>query len=177
MRRIAAAFVLVSAFALPVVAGGCATYKSDLERAEKHYAENQFEPALALFRVLEDDLDSLTPSEQARYAYVRGMTDFRLSSLSIAGSGVADPRKSFRMNARHWLAVAAATEKQSPGGLTQDEKTRLEETLNELNRDVYGGADVLPDSTATPAASGAPAAGSAAPTAPAPATTGAPASK
>lgn len=169
MRRLAAALVLLSTLALPVVAGGCATYTQDLERAEKHYAENNFPAALALFRVLEEDIDSLTPAEQTRYAYTRGMTDFRLSSLSVSGSGVADPRKAFRMNARHWLAVAAATEKQSPGGLRPDEKTRLEETLNELNRDVYGGADVLPEATAAPAASDAPAAGSAAPgAAPAP---------
>lgn len=161
MRCIAFALAVSALLAL----GGCATYKDDLQRAEKHYAENQFEQALALFRVLEDDLDSLSPADQARYAYTRGMTDFRLSALAISGSGVADPRRAFRMNSRHWLAVAAATEKASPGGLTGDEKTRLEETLADLNRDVYGGSDVLPDATATPAASGTPAAGSAAPTA------------
>lgn len=157
MRRFAAAVVLASIFAL----GGCATYKQDLERAEKHYSENQFEQALALFRVLEADMDSLTPGDQAKYAYLRGMTDFRLSALAVSGSGVADPKKSFRSNARHWLAVAAATEKATPGGLTGDEKTRLDETLTDLNRDVYGGAEALPDASATPsaapAASGAPA--------------------
>lgn len=159
MRRTAAALVLVSSFVL----GGCATYKQDLERAEKHYTENQFEPALALFRVLEADMDSLSAGDQARYAYLRGMTDFRLSELSSAGSGVNDPRKSFRSNARHWLGIAAATEKVTPGGLKADEKQRLDEKLADLNRDVYGGAEALPDASATPAASGAPAAGSAAP--------------
>lgn len=152
MRRLAATLVLASLFAL----GGCATYKQDLERAEKHYSDNQFEPALALFRVLEDDLDSLSPGDQARYAYLRGMTDFRLAALAVSGSGAADPKKAFRSNARHWLAVAAATEKNTPGGLTPDEKTRLEETLTELNREVYGGADTTPDSSATPAATAAP---------------------
>lgn len=152
--RIAAGLVLASIFAL----GGCATYKQDLERAEKHYSENHYEPALAILRVLEPDMDSLTAGDQARYAYIRGMTDFRLAALAVSGSGVADPRKSFRMNARHWLAVAAATEKATPGGLTADEKTRMDETLTELNRDVYGGAEVLPDASATPAASGAPSA-------------------
>src|SRR5262245_55315932 len=156
MRRLVASSILASFLAL----GGCATYKQDLERAEKHYSENQFEQALALFRVLEDDMDSLAPGDQARYAYLRGMTDFRLSALAASGSGVADPRKAFRSNARHWLGVAAATEKATPGGLTGDEKQRLEETLTDLNRDVYGGAEALPDATATPsatpAASGAP---------------------
>ncbi len=90
MRRLAATFVLASLFALT----GCATYKQDLERAEKHYADNQFEPALALFRVLEEDLDSLDPGDQARYAYLRGMTDFRLGALAVSGSGAADSRSS-----------------------------------------------------------------------------------
>jgi hypothetical protein len=84
------------------------------------------------------------------------MTDFRLSALAVGGSGVVDPKKAYRSNARHWLAVAAATEKNTPGGLTGDEKTRLEETLTDLNRDVYGGAEALPDASATPAATGAP---------------------
>jgi hypothetical protein len=152
MRRLLATMILASLFAL----GGCATYKQDLERAEKHYGENHFEQALAVFRVLEEDMDSLTPGDQARYAYLRGMTDFRLSALAVSGSGMADPKKSFRMNARHWLAVAAATEKSTPGGLTQDEKTRLDETLNDLNREVYGGADTAPDASGTAAASAAP---------------------
>src|SRR5262249_38604709 len=103
MRRFAAGFVLASLLVSP----GCATYKQDLEREEKHYAENQYEQALALFRVLEADTDSLSPGDQARYAYLRGMTDFRLAALAVSGSGVADPKKAFRSNARHWLAVAA----------------------------------------------------------------------
>lgn len=155
MRRLAAALVLASLFAL----GGCATYKQDLERAEKHYSENRYDNALALFRVLEPDIDSLTPGDQARYAYLRGMTDFRLAALASAGSGAADPRKMFRMNARHWLAVAAATEKVTPGGLTPEERGRMDEALGELNREVYGGAEALVDAPAgsgTPAATGAP---------------------
>ena len=69
------------------------------------------------------------------------MTDYRLSSLASAGSNVSDPKRAFRDNSRHWLGVAAAIEKESPGGLTEDEKTRLGETLTDLNHDVYGGAD------------------------------------
>lgn len=168
MRRLTASLILVSLF----VFGGCATYKQDLERAEKHYSANEYEPALALFRVLEDDLDSLTPGDQARYAYLRGMTDFRLSALAVSGSGVADPKKAYRSNARHWLAYAAATEKATPGGLTQEEKTRLDETLNDLNREVYGGGETTDsapaDGSATPAGSSAPAATNGAPVKPAP---------
>ncbi len=119
---------------------GCATYSSDLERAQRHYDSNQFEPALALFRVLEHDMDSLSTAEKAKYGYFRGMTAYRLSSSAAQGSGVNDPRKSFRDNARHWLAIAAAIEKQTPGGISDDMKQRMNETLTELNHDVYGGA-------------------------------------
>lgn len=161
MRRLAAAFAIVSICAL----GGCNTYQQDLKRAEAHYTENRYENALALFRVLEPDIDSLTPGDQARYAYLRGMTDFRLAALASPGGGASDPRKMFRINARHWLAVAAATEKATPGGLTADERTRMDEALNELNREVYGGAEALGDAPAgssTPATTAAPSAAPAA---------------
>jgi len=139
----------------------CATYKQDLDRARKHYEdnqvdqarknyeENQYEKALALLRVLEYDTDSFSPGEQAQYAYLRGMTDYRLSQsprLSQQpqqGSSVADPRKDYRSNSRHWLGVAAAVEKVTPGGLTPDEKTRMGDALTDLNKDVYGGSDSL----------------------------------
>jgi hypothetical protein len=132
-------------------AASCSTYRSDLDRARSHYDKNEFEPALALFRVLEHDLDSFEPAQHAQYAYSRGMTDYRMSALVSAGTGVSDPKQSFRSHARHWLAVARAVEKETPGGLTADEKQRLEDALNDLNRDVYGGGD-----TATDADGGAP---------------------
>jgi hypothetical protein len=131
--------------ALVVSALGCVTYTQDLDRAKAHYEQNQFEAALAIFRVLEMDTDSFSTAEQAKYAYLRGMTDFRLSTLQSAGSKVADPKQAFRANARHWLGVAAAIEKETPGGLTEDEKKRLGETLADLNRDVYGGAESTDD--------------------------------
>lgn len=156
MRRVVpwVLVLCVSAFG----AASCATYAQDLERARSHYNTNRYEQALALFRVLEDDMDSYSAAEQAQYAYLRGMTDYRLAEISPKGSGLTDPRKSFRDNARHWLGVSAAIEKETPGGITSDEKQRLEGALNDLNRDVFGGAEALPD-----AAPGAPAAGPDAP--------------
>jgi len=68
-------------------------------------------------------MDSLSLSEQARYAYLRGMTDFRLN---------------YRADARHWLALAKAIDQEHPGGLSPQFKSRLEESLNDLNREVYG---------------------------------------
>jgi hypothetical protein len=147
MRRpalLALALVLAGSAAL-FSSASCATYRQDLERARTHYDKNEYEPALALFRVLEPDIDSFSPAEYAQYSYSRGMTDYRLSGLVSAGNAASDPKQSFRSHARHWLAVARAVEKETPGGLTPDEKQRLEEALNDLNRDVYGGGDSASD--------------------------------
>lgn len=168
MRRLVPwVLVLCASASAAAGAAGCATYAQDLERARAHYNTNQYEKALALFRVLEDDMDSYSAPERAQYAYLRGMSDYRLAEISPQGSGVTDPRKSFRDNARHWLGIAAAIEKQTPGGITDDEKQRLNETLTDLNRDVFGGAESIPEAApgaaGAPGAPGAPAAPEAAP--------------
>ncbi len=139
MRRPALFASSVLALAASLAAAGCSTYRSDLDRARAHYDKNEYEPALALFRVLEPDIDSFSPAEHAQYAYSRGMTDYRLSSLVSAGNSVTDPKQSYRSNSRHWLAVARAVDKETPGGLSDEEKQRLEDALTDLNHDVYGG--------------------------------------
>jgi hypothetical protein len=146
MRRPALLVSSVLALALgAALSASCATYRSDLERARAHYDKNEFEPALALLRVLEPDIDSFSSGELAQYSYSRGMTDYRLSSLVSAGNSVSDPKAGYRSNSRHWLAVARAIEKETPGGLSDDEKQRLEDALTDLNRDVYGGGDTAVD--------------------------------
>ena len=127
------------------------TYQQDLDRAQRHYEDNQFEQALALFRVLEPDMDSFDAPQQAKYAYYRGMTDYRLAGLAAPGSTVSDPRKGFRNNARHWLAVSIAISQQTPGGLTDDQKQRATEALAELNKDFYTGAEASPEGAPKPA--------------------------
>jgi hypothetical protein len=117
-----------------VLTSGCATYREDLNRGQRLYEENEYEHALAIFRVLENDTDSLELQDQARYAYLRGMTDYRLG---------------FRADARHWLAVAKATEQEHPGGLGAPWKQRLDESLNELNQEVYGGGEHFDKSRST----------------------------
>ena len=111
---------------MAVVLMCCATYREHLNRGQRLYDENEFERALAIWRSLEPDMDSLSLNDQARYSYLRGMTGYRLG---------------FRPDARHWLAVSKAIEKEHPGGLTPEWKGRLEESLADLNRDVYGGAE------------------------------------
>jgi hypothetical protein len=125
---------IVLALALALSLGACATYREDLNRGQRLYEENEYEHALAIWRMLEADMDSLELTDQARYAYLRGMTGYRLG---------------FRPDARHWLAIAKAIEQEHPGGLSPQWKQRLEEALADLNRDVYGGAESVASSQST----------------------------
>lgn len=111
---------------LALAAIGCTTYREDLNRGQRLYEENQYEHALALWRVLEPDTDSLSSNDQTRYAYLRGMTDYRLG---------------FRSYARHWLGIAHALDKEHPGGLNQEWRDRMDKSLADLNNDVYGGSE------------------------------------
>ncbi len=107
-----------------VLCVGCATYHDELTRGEEAYVKNDHERALAVFRALEPDQSHFDPSEEARYAYLRGMTDYRIG---------------YRADARHWLAIAQAVEEKNPNAIPADWKNRLGTTLNELNEEVYGG--------------------------------------
>lgn len=113
----------------------CATYQDDLQRGTKYYESNEHERALAVFRSLEDDIDSLRSEEKVRYYYFRGMTDYRLAS---------DTYK-VRPDARYWLGLAQAGEKETPNSLSEEQKGRLKDALDDLNKDVYGGADTSDD--------------------------------
>lgn len=105
-----------------LMAAGCATYSDDLKRGQRMYLETHYDRALAIWRILERDLDSLSPSEQSQYQFLRGMTDYRLG---------------MRADARHWLAVAKANHEAHPGGLDRDAEAQLDLVLAELNREVY----------------------------------------
>lgn len=146
--RVRALFSFLAALAL----AGCSTYREDLNRGQRLYEENQYEHALAIWRTLEPDTDSLGFNDQARYAYLRGMTDYRLG---------------FRADARHWLAIAKAIEQEHPGGLAPEWQERLTTSLDELNKEVYGGdktAEASPG--AAPGLSAAPVESSVAPASP-----------
>ena len=60
--------------------------------------------------------------EQAHYAYLRGMTDFRIG---------------YKADARHWLAVAKAMDKRPPGIIPEEWRTRLDQSLAELDTQVW----------------------------------------
>jgi len=110
------------AAALILAAPACSTYRDDLARSQHAFEENRHEEALALLRLLEPDTAQLSTNERARYAYIRGMTDFRIG---------------YKADARHWLAVAKAMDEKRPGIIPPDWRTRLDTSLAELDAQVW----------------------------------------
>jgi hypothetical protein len=100
----------------------CATYTDDLARGEHAFEASEDERALAIFRMLEHDQTRLDPAERAHYAYLRGMTDYRIG---------------YKAEARHWLTLASALEAQTPDSLPAEWTKRLGDALKELNEEVY----------------------------------------
>jgi hypothetical protein len=120
MRCVQAILALV-ALSIPV---GCATYHDELVRGEHAYEKNDHERALAIFRALDPDQSHFDVTEEAHYAYLRGMTDYRIG---------------YRADARHWLMIAKAIDAQNKDALPADWKHRLEGALGELNAEVFAG--------------------------------------
>lgn len=113
-------FGLVFSLATAIGAFGCQSYSSQLVRAQAYYQESRYEDALAVFRHLGPDEDSLEPRQKVRYYYLRGMTDVRLG---------------YKDHARYWLALADISLAQAESGLTPEEAERMKKTLAELNDD------------------------------------------
>jgi hypothetical protein len=110
----------------------CGTYSNSLARSEHAFEDGDLERALATLRALEVDLDHLSAPERAQYAYLRGTIDFRMG---------------YRADARHWLAIGAALEQQTPGSLPAAWMDRLRAALHDLDEEVFtavAGADAGP---------------------------------
>jgi tetratricopeptide (TPR) repeat protein len=125
-----------------IVVTACSGSRDILARGQRYYEDNQYERALAIWRELSRYEDALSETQSARYAYLRGMTDYRLG---------------FRDDARHWLALAQATEQRHPGGLDLQWLARLDGARADLDRDVFGipaeGTDPVQTIEASPAES------------------------
>jgi hypothetical protein len=106
---------------LAVVA--CSGHRDALARGRLYYEDNRFEQALSVWRELESNEYRLRPYERSRYAYLRGMTDYRLG---------------FRDDARHWLGLAKAIEQLHPGGINPEWMERLDGALDDLDREIFG---------------------------------------
>jgi len=101
----------------------CSNYADMLRRGQAYYERNEYERALAVWRHLDADRDSLTPEGRVRYYYLRGMTAFRLG---------------YPADARYWLGLAQASRGSSQTALNEDEGRRLDETLAGLSKKVFG---------------------------------------
>jgi hypothetical protein len=112
---------------LLALAGGCATYQTELKQGIQYHASNEYEKSLAIFRALEPDIDSLKDTERVQYYYFRGMTDHRLTTDKYDVSP----------DARHWLSLAAAGEGETPSSLSNEQVGRMCRTLGDLNRKSY----------------------------------------
>jgi hypothetical protein len=113
---------------------GCATYQDELSTGQSAFEASEHERALAIFRALEPDTSHLSSPERAHYAYLRGMTDFRIG---------------YKAEARHWLSIAAAINQAQPGSLPEDWAKRLADSLKELNEEVYtAGIEALSNASA-----------------------------
>lgn len=108
---------------LLLLASACTTYRDLLDRGHRLYQEHQFARALANWRALEPDVETLSWHDQTRYAYLRGMTDLQLG---------------FDREARHWLAIAKVLDAEHPGGLEEKWRAEVDGALAKLNRDVFG---------------------------------------
>ncbi|HKO93023.1 MAG TPA: hypothetical protein VJU61_17830, partial [Polyangiaceae bacterium] len=111
------------AWVLGAWALSCGGQPAALQRGQAYYEENQYERALAVWRTLERSEASLSRSDFARYAYLRGMTDYRLG---------------LRPDARHWLALAKVTDQQHPRALDPEWASRLDAALADLDREIFG---------------------------------------
>lgn len=117
---------------------GCASQSDALARGQRYYEDNQYERALALWRDLDRRGAEFNAAERARYAYLRGMTDYRLG---------------YRDDARHWLAIARAADAAQPGSLGSVWLERLDSALRDLGRTPArssGAADVVQTIEAPP---------------------------
>jgi hypothetical protein len=125
MLRLVARVVLAGSVGLgaSLSLASCVTYAEELNRGQRHFQGNEYEQALAIWRILERDIDSLSPGDRARYAYFRGMTDYRMS---------------LRDDARHWLAMARAYDQAVPGGIEDAWRERMKEALKDLEGDLRG---------------------------------------
>lgn len=105
--------------ALFLVGLSCGGHRDALLRGQRYYEENRYELALAVLRRLERDAPHLGPREQVRYAYLRGMTDYRLG---------------YRRDAHYWLSLTLV----EPSQLDPRWLPRIEAAVADLGAEVFG---------------------------------------
>ncbi len=124
-RRWKRALATSGAVVFLLATSACVTFSRDLERAHAHYDQSEFPEALALLRVLDDDVPALSPRERVLYAYLRGMTDYHLAQALPGGP----ERDTFTAYAGRYLHQASELSATTPGALGDPERDRLARTI------------------------------------------------
>jgi hypothetical protein len=109
---------------------GCATSTLDLERARRHYEAHDHLAALALLRLLGDELDELEPHERTQWAYLLGMTDRRIAD-GLPRSAVRE-RERFYACSRDRLEIALARRADAGNSLSPELRAIAQKALSSL---------------------------------------------
>jgi hypothetical protein len=107
----------------------CGGERAALLRGQSYYDDNQYERALSSGAIWSGTNPSSRPSDFARYAYLRGMTDYRLG---------------FHADARHWLGSGQSDRAGEPGRPGRAWLPRLDGALADLDRETFGTAGGQP---------------------------------
>lgn len=100
-----------------LVAFGCTSVASDLRMAQLLYRDARYEDALAWLTELQAEARSMSPSDLARFHYLRGMTAFRLGQ---------------REDALHYLVLAEQLTAEDPERLPASWREVMARTLQEI---------------------------------------------
>jgi hypothetical protein len=101
---------------------GCAAVSSEMRRAEEAYDQARFDHARVWLVSLERHAPAMPPEPRARYFYLRGMAEYRLSN---------------RLDALYYLEVAHELVGDDQNVLREEQREILTRTLAELEPTGY----------------------------------------
>ncbi|MDH5672124.1 MAG: hypothetical protein OEZ06_08245 [Myxococcales bacterium] len=97
--------------------GACSSVTTGLQRAQVLYREARYEEVLDWLHSLQPDIHDMSPRQQARFFYLRGMAAYRLGE---------------RDDARHYLALAAVLLDEDRDRLPAPWRPVMQRALHEL---------------------------------------------
>ena len=104
-----------------VLLSACATYASELQKAQSAYEDARYERVITWLDELETHSPELDRGDRAKLYYLRGMSEFRLGR---------------KTNARHYLALAREASVDG-AGFSREWKRTLDRTLDAVDADFF----------------------------------------
>ena len=101
---------------------GCGTELRALDRAERAFTKNRYDVAKPLLVSLTDSAERFSPTDRARYAYLRGMTAYRSDDWR---------------EGRRYLGLAVAIDELDSGSLDDGSRDRALQALERMDRVLY----------------------------------------